>query len=115
MGSICYIILKKTNQEHAMDLITATIENNIDEVKRLLELGVDPNIYLDDAKLTPLHFAAQNNAIEIAMLLLEAGADPFASTSPDDETALNIANLHQHQQMVSLLVSYMSETESVQS
>jgi ankyrin repeat protein len=94
-----------------MELIKAAASNNIDEVKRLLDSGANPNSSIDSAKLTPLHFAAQKNGLEIAMLLLEAGADPFAYTEPDGETALDVAQLYNHQQMISLLMHYMQDVE----
>jgi ankyrin repeat protein len=85
-----------------MDLIEATIKNDIEMVKQLLSQGADPNVFLDAAKVTPLHFAAQNNCIEIGRMLIKAGADLHAKTYPDGETPLDIALLHGHQEFIIL-------------
>ena len=46
-----------------MDLIDAILKNNFTRVKELLEQGADPNMVLDEACVTPLHFAAQKSSI----------------------------------------------------
>jgi len=92
------------------NLIEAVIKGDTAAVKKLLIAGVNPDMYLDDAKLRPLHFAAQNNRVEIAHLLLEAGASPLARTDPDGQTPLEIAQLHKHQRMISLLSAYIIES-----
>ena len=86
-----------------MNLIDAVIKGDVAQMKTLLEQGADPNMCLDAAKLRPLHFAAQNNAVEIAELLITAGADIHARTIPDGETPLDIARLHNNQEIVALL------------
>ena len=58
-------------------LIQAVIENDVDSVNHLLNQGVDPNHCLDHAHVTPLHYAAQNNSLEVIPLLVEAGAKVF--------------------------------------
>jgi ankyrin repeat protein len=85
-----------------MDLIEATIKNDIETVKQLLSQGADPNVFLDEARVTPLHFAAQNNCVEIAQLLIAAGADIHAKTYPDGETPLDVAMLHGNQELITL-------------
>lgn len=44
-------------------------------VRLLLERGADPNIRDDGDNATPLHFAAEQQALEIVRLLVEHGAD----------------------------------------
>jgi ankyrin repeat protein len=51
--------------------------NMVDHVRKLLELGADPNT-ADDFCQTPLHFAAESCSTEAAEILLEKGADPNA-------------------------------------
>ncbi|MGC9052115.1 ankyrin repeat domain-containing protein, partial [Pyrobaculum sp.] len=51
--------------------------NMVDHVRKLLELGADPNT-ADDFCQTPLHFAAETCSTEAAEILLEKGADPNA-------------------------------------
>jgi uncharacterized protein len=86
------------------DLIDAIINNNLKRVKHLLQKKIDPNGYLDNAKLRPLHFAAQNNFLEAAQLLIAAGADPAARTEPDQETPLDMAKLHNSKSLIDLLI-----------
>lgn len=95
-------------------LIEAVVDNNLTLIKDLLQKGVDPNDYIDDAKLRPLHFAAQNNSLEAAKLLITAGADVNACTEPDGETALDIAKLYGHKKFVDFLAKnfYYSETQN---
>lgn len=89
-------------------LIDAVIENDVAAVKALLEQGADPNVKLDAAGLTPLHFSAQNNAVDIAKLLWVAGANPNSPTD-EGETPLDIAIQHRHQDMVQLLKLYQQQ------
>lgn len=86
-----------------MDLIEAVINNDIEEVTLLLEQGADPNVTIDEAELTPLHFAAQNNALEIAQLLFTAGAD-LDNETDEGQTPLDVAREFHHEEMVKLLL-----------
>lgn len=93
-------------------LIDAIVIDNCDAVRMLLEQGADPNGFLDEDNVTPLHFAAEYNSIGSAQLLLAAGADREAETALDGETPLDIALLHQHKEVIRLLtmVSHTSST-----
>ena len=94
------------------NLIKAVIENNVEHVNEFLNQGIDPNNTLDAAHVTPLHFAAQNNSLEIIPLLIEAGADLHAQTEPDGQTPLDIALLHQHEKVVQILIAYSNNTDA---
>lgn len=96
-----------------MNLIDAVINNDIEMVRQLLEEGADPNVCIDEAQLRPLHFAAQNNSLEIAKLLITAGADVHARTIPDDETPLEVAKLHGHRAFVELILSHSEGSEQI--
>lgn len=85
------------------ELIDAITVRNKNKVTSLLQQGVSPCGALDSANVTPLHFAAQSNAIEIIKLLILAGADVEAMTQPDGETAYDVARLHGHQEAMVLL------------
>jgi ankyrin repeat protein len=100
-----------TQYESVSDLIDAVIENDVASVHRLLEQGINPNHVLDSAKVTALHHAAQNNALEVIPLLIEAGADIYAETAPDGHTALEIALFHGHDKVVQILIAYFNETD----
>eukprot|EP00656_Telonema_subtile_P020397 TRINITY_DN21519_c0_g1_i1.p1 TRINITY_DN21519_c0_g1~~TRINITY_DN21519_c0_g1_i1.p1 ORF type:complete len:215 (-),score=38.79 TRINITY_DN21519_c0_g1_i1:177-821(-) len=58
---------------------------------------------------TLLHVAATSNLVEIATLLLEAGADPRAK-SKGGRTALSLADSRQHVEMSELLGKYLAAT-----
>lgn len=86
-------------------LIEAVVQNNSDEVKKLLNAGVNPNHYEDLAKLYPIHFAALYNALDVVPLLVKAGADATAKSS-EGITAMEIAKQHNHLDMVQLLMKF---------
>ncbi|TNE28068.1 MAG: hypothetical protein EP346_10605 [Bacteroidetes bacterium] len=67
----------------------------------LLEAGANPN-YKDPNGMSPLHYAAQFNHINIVNLLLEAGADVNA-TDLNDRKPLDYAVLLNHTEVVSAL------------
>lgn len=96
-----------------MNLIDAVINNDIEMVRCLLEEGADPNEFMDDAQLRPMHFAAQNNNLVIAKLLITAGADVHARTVPDGETPLDIAKLHGHKEFIDLILTYSEGREEI--
>ncbi len=75
-------------------LLLATAADNIAIIKLLLESGAtpntnNPNIAIEN-KTTPLHEAAQNGLIEIATLLLNAGAD-INARNQHNQTPLHLA------------------------
>ncbi|GAG81362.1 unnamed protein product, partial [marine sediment metagenome] len=84
-------------------------QNNVGKVNDLLNQGADPNYVPDDAMVTPMHFAAQHNALEVIPLLVEAGAYIDSKTEPDGLTPLEIATMHGHDRIVQLLVAYYND------
>lgn len=90
-----------------MDLIDAVISGDIGTVRKILADGIDPNLVLDSSRVTALHFAAQSNRIEIAKLLITAGADVYAQTMPDDYTPAEVARIHGNNHLAELLSYYM--------
>ncbi len=95
-------------QKQAIVLIEAVIANDIDLVIDVLNEGIDPNNTLDDACVTALHYAAQNDRLELIPVLVEAGADIYAETEPDGLTPIEVAVMHGHHKTAQLLVSYGS-------
>ena len=96
-------------KEAHLQLVNAIIDNDIDGVQTLLTQGVSPNATLDEAMVTPLHFAAQSNRLEIASLLLEAGADIHAQSLPDGQTPLDIAYLHGYTQFAQMVLAHLND------
>lgn len=93
-------------------LIQAVIENNVVLVSSLLNRGANPNVTLDPANVTPLHYAAQNNALEVIPLLVEAGALLDAQTEPDGYTPIEIAFIHGHLRIAQALIAYVNEYDT---
>ena len=94
----------KINSQAAYEaMIDAILKDDPKTVHELLHRGVDPNISLDQHQITPLHFAAQNNALHVVPLLISAGAHLNALTEPGGYRAIEVAALQGHLQMVSLL------------
>lgn len=85
--------------------IQAIMLDEVAKVRELLRSGIDPNQCEDSALVSPLHFAAQYNALSSAKLLIEAGADVNAETV-DGMTPLEVARIHSYQAMVELLLFY---------
>ncbi len=89
-------------------LVQAVIENDALQVGDLLNHGIDPNEVLDADNVTLLHYAAQNNALKVIPLLVEAGATIQAKTVPDGYTPIAIALLHGHHRIAQTLIAYMN-------
>ncbi len=52
----------------------AAQDGNLEEVKKLIQVGFPLNAF-DEISKTPLHHAAKNNHSEVVKFLIEAGAD----------------------------------------
>ena len=72
------------------DLFQAILAKNVQEVRRLIALGADPDTILDGGGRTPLYYAVTENFGGIIRVLLEAGADRLAFDQ-DGQTILDIA------------------------
>ena len=94
-------------------LVDAIMNKDVDQANAALEQGVNPNDTLDEANVTPLHFAAQNGAMQIIPLLIHAGADVMAETEPDGYTAAEIAFIHGHEKCAQLLIAYAGHDENI--
>ncbi len=99
----------QTNQKLLMQYI---IEGKDEEVKKLLDAGVDPNFISDTLytlaefdgtdeynleqtyRFTPLHFAAHNGHLAIIRMLLEHGANLNASAQGEYGNDSNLTPLH---------------------
>ncbi len=91
-------------------LIQAIKNGDCITVERLLRLGVDPNNYLDAARITPLHFAAQKGIIAIAELLLNYGAKLDVFTEPDHQSPYNVAIVNKQYAMALFLEKVTGDT-----
>ncbi|EZH72864.1 hypothetical protein ATO12_22310 [Aquimarina atlantica] len=86
-------------------LISSIRENNATIVEFLLNHGADPNIPNHFYK-TPLMIAAEENALEAAKILLayKVSIEHGIHTGSYTKTPLCIAVLHNHTEMVTLLI-----------
>jgi uncharacterized protein len=74
-------------------LINAIAHSQVHKVKRLLQQGASPNGCEDNLLFSPLHWAAAHSTVEIARLLIDAGADLEAKDF-EGFTPLETACLH---------------------
>ena len=71
-------------------LLEAIREGDVAAVRSLLQEGADPNAAQGDG-LSALHLAAQEGRLDIAELLLSAGAEVDAKTKIGEYTPLHVA------------------------
>ena len=83
-----------------------------EDIKKLLELGVDVNIPDHDGD-TALLMISQNGNIEIVRLLLEAGADPNIHKTPPIQTPLMAASAQGHIEIVRMLLDAGAKVETL--
>jgi ankyrin repeat protein len=84
-------------------LVDAIMLGNVGHVSALLDAGASPQLALDSANVTPLHFAAQGEDVRIVKVLLKRGASKQAKTYPDGQTPRDIALMHAHHDMLCIL------------
>jgi len=85
---------------------------NIDIFKLLIDSGADVNVRPRPERLgsrTSLIFAVKADKVEVARILLEAGADPLGAVSAGDDfmTTLDIAEQKGSKEMIQLLGKYV--------
>ncbi|XP_019852216.1 PREDICTED: ankyrin repeat and SOCS box protein 3-like [Amphimedon queenslandica] len=86
-------------------LIKAIEEDNIVDVKLLLEKGCDPNITKFGDSALVIHIKKGNCNIDIVQLLLEKGADPDIGFDTYTGTSLHCASGTGNAQLVKLLIN----------
>lgn len=86
---------------HLPELVYWSSLGELEQVKVLLEQGIDPN-QADDEGYSALHAAAENNHLNIVKLLVSKGAS-VNHKSP--YTALELAEMADHQEIMAYLKS----------
>ncbi|MEJ2702300.1 MAG: CocE/NonD family hydrolase [Sedimentisphaerales bacterium] len=84
-------------------LYQAVANGDIEQIRILISKGVDVNAQ-DEAKFTPLHYAAKSGMAEITQLLLEAGAGVDVEAADKEKTPLHYAAEAGNKEVVKLLV-----------
>jgi len=99
-----------TPSDHSLELYSWVRRNKVEQVRSLLETGMDMNI-LDDDGNTPLHIACLYGRPEIARLLLDAGADTEVHNRWG-YTPLDWACLYQETDIVRLLLEHGADVNA---
>lgn len=87
-------------------LLYASRDGNLDDVKHWLQYDADPNFLHPEFMFTPLHISLRNGHLDVARYLLENGADPHLSEGHSDNTPLSIALANNDHDAVALLKSF---------
>lgn len=98
------------------ELRRAVRDDNIESVKRLLDLGGDPNT-TNHCNLPPLFYAVQNENVDMVALLLANGADKTinnkASESKESRSALHNAVISGRDDIAKMLLEHGASQESI--
>jgi ankyrin repeat protein len=116
MSAAHYNITSCTSIEERMnridsELIEATNENNVSEVRRLLSVGADVNAK-DSGGHTPLHWASMKGHVQVFKELVMHGADIEAKDNRGD-TPLHYAALMGHLPIVKALLSSGADCRAI--
>ncbi|KAJ6582313.1 ankyrin repeat-containing domain protein [Mycena capillaripes] len=100
--------------ELAHDLLLWAAASNPHIITKLLSppYSIHPTEGYDDPDETPLHVAAEAGNKEIALLLLEAGADPEAMMGKEAYAPLHLAVMNNDIEMAELLLDHGAEIEA---
>jgi ankyrin repeat protein len=90
------------------DLFTAAARDDVDAVARLLDAGV-PIESEDNTKQRALHVAAAANAVNVAAMLLERGAEVDPVETRFSATPMGFASYYHHTAILALLSSRSSD------
>merc|ERR1712086_444110 len=90
------------SKANAVNIVAAAMRNQVAEVRLVCHYAPEKVNGKDEYGRTALHWAASNNRLEVAELLLGAGASVDAKTAYA-KTPLQIAESRNHEQMIALL------------
>ena len=88
-------------------------QEKLQEVQKLLEQNPRPDINAQDGndnQNTVLHLAIKRNELEMVKFLLIQGADT-AIENGDGKTSLNLAQEHNHAEIIDALKNFISQVE----
>jgi uncharacterized protein len=90
----------------------AAMDGNREAVRALLKQGVDVNAAQGDG-MTALHWAASSNDVELAAMLIHAGANPRAATRINGYTPLMMAAKVGHAAVIRTLLERGADAKAV--
>jgi len=107
---VCLVLLCCSLPALAGDIHRAIEAGDLAQVKEILKKDPAALTERDNNRFRemPIHFAAVSGNVEMARLLLDAGADVNAGDS-DNSTALGIAAMRRHGEMVTFLIERGAE------
>lgn len=85
------------------EMLTAAENGDLALVQYHIETGIDPNYQHPELLTTPLIESALAGHFEIVKYLLENGAKPEIKGAFDGLTALDVAKIKKHKQIIRLL------------
>ena len=94
-------IPENNTELHLPELVYWASLGEFEQVKALLEQGIDPN-QTDDEGYSALQAAAENGYLDIVQLLIQQGADAHYKS---EYTALQLAEMADQQQIVEYLMN----------
>ena len=94
------------NRSHQYSVLDQAIYWGPDVAKLLIESGVEVNTVVPYSGETPLMTAIEKSRVELARMLLEAGADPNARNRRNQWTALDYAIYYCAPELVQILQAY---------
>lgn len=103
VGALALTLLVWAGAPPESPVADAAMDDRADEVRTLLRGGSDVNAAQGDG-MTALHWAAENGNVELAEMLLYAGANAGAVTRLADYTPLHLASRRGRTGVVRLLV-----------
>jgi len=104
--SLCSVLNVEVLKANAVDIVTAAEQNQVAEVRLVCQYAPERVNDTGWGGYTALHFAARYNFLEVAELLLGAGASVDVKTNyglTPLELAELVAEGQNHQQMIALL------------
>ncbi|XP_022911327.1 ankyrin repeat domain-containing protein 54-like [Onthophagus taurus] len=105
------IKLRLLNEKYQLNLIAAVSLNDIERVKRLLDIGVSPDS-TDNLKRSALHIAVTKGYKHLVELLLSSGANPNIRDSIQN-TPLHLAACTVNLPIIQLLCSAGADIQSL--
>ncbi|KAK8894590.1 hypothetical protein M9Y10_023026 [Tritrichomonas musculus] len=107
LSEIKFVDVSQHNSNRYMSqslLICACMHNKVNYIEKLLELGVNINVYEPEFLSTPLMVSLHENYLELAKIIIKHPKTNINSRNKVQETALTIAVRNKQKEIIDLLV-----------